>query len=457
MSKKTLDPKLQAVVTGLQNKVTSDPQVKNYIAQTSALTSANPGAAKDIMAQRSRDLTALVKSKGYLPQDGQYTLDPSNGNMIRHGGWAGLSKKQKAIIIAAAAATGVGAGAALAAGGGAAAAGAGGAGASGLGGGIGVTSGLGGLGTIGTTVAAPTVAGAGLGAGSAAATGLGTKMATGAIKGGAQGALTGGGWKGALMSAGLGAATGGMGGAGGAAAGGGTKAMLANAAKAGLSKYMTPGTVGSVAGGLAAGAEKGRGQENLANQNTANFLQNESQQREAALMNRGGLDLQQRKFSQDSESNAYKKAMQSALGMNMKDVTLQRPEGIPMFEYQGGARPSAFGAEGKAASEQMNKLAMQKLMSGEKFDTLPAYAGTNAPEFKKPGFWENALGTAGMVGNAMEGVNAQGKQDAYQAKIMAALEAMSQQRTPGLQEPGATPGVPPPQPRRPLEPLPPNM
>lgn len=112
MSKKTLDPQVQAAVDALQAKVYADPQIRAYINDTLAMTHNDPNsdANKSLMSQRSATLTQMVQAKGYLPQGmGNYTLDPSNGNMIRHGGWAGLSGAEKATIIAvAAAATGVG-------------------------------------------------------------------------------------------------------------------------------------------------------------------------------------------------------------------------------------------------------------------------------------------------------------------------------------------------------------
>lgn len=167
MSKKTLDPQVQQAVDALQAKVYADPQIRAYINQTLAMTGADPSsnANKALMSQRSDTLTQMVKAKGYLPQGmGNYTLDPSNGNMVRHGGWAGLSGTEKALIIAAAAAaTGVGA---LGLAGAFGATAAGGAGATTAG------SGIAGL-------AAPTVAAGagGVGAGTAGAVSAGTGFA----------------------------------------------------------------------------------------------------------------------------------------------------------------------------------------------------------------------------------------------------------------------------------------
>lgn len=184
MSKKTLDPQLQAAVDSLQSKVYADPQLAAYIADTMRLVGNNPtsNANKQLMSQRSAQMTQMVKAKGLLPKDGQYTLDPATGHLVRHGGWAGLSGLEKTAIIAAAAATGVGGAAALGALGGGAAAASGAAGASSIAPTVAGGAGIAGLATPGA------VAGVGgLGAGTAAGTvaggtgiaGLLTKVGTG--------------------------------------------------------------------------------------------------------------------------------------------------------------------------------------------------------------------------------------------------------------------------------------
>lgn len=190
MSKKTLDPQVQAAVDALQSKVSTDPQIRAFIAQTMQLTGADPNsdANKALMSQRSAQLTQLVKAKGLLPTNGQYTLDPSNGNLVRHGGWAGLSGLEKTAFIAAAAATGVGGAAALGAfGGGAAAAGAGAASAPTVAGGAGIA----GLATPGVTAGLGT-AGAGAGIAGLSSRILGGISDVSKLTGGVDSALNGG-------------------------------------------------------------------------------------------------------------------------------------------------------------------------------------------------------------------------------------------------------------------------
>lgn len=237
--------------------------------------------------------------------------------------------------------------------------------------------------------------------------------------------VSGGSWKDAALSGAIGGATGaipGMGGVGGKVTGGLTS-TLANVGK-GLLK--DPNTYASIAGGLAGGMEKGRQAENVGKLQTADFKAQQAAQREAALMNRAGLDLKQRDFAQGSQNNAYKNALLSSMAMNMKDVSANRPKGIPTIAFSGGMRPSAIGPEGRAAAATMNKKSLASLVGGEQFDKMPAYAGVDAPEYKNPGFWENALGVTGMVGKQVAGQQDAARQNEFQNKILAQIEKLNQ-------------------------------
>jgi len=180
-----------------------------------------------------------------------------------------------------------------------------------------------------------------------------------------------------------------------------------------------------VAGGIAGGMSKGRADENQAAQQSAQLGLQESKNAEDALMNRQGLDLRQRQFGQDSESDSFRKALQGALTMNMRDVTANRPEGIPTIAFGGGGRPSAIGQEGRDAGALLNSKAMQKLIGGEKFDELPPIERMQSPEFKGAGFWENLMGGAGAVGKGLSGAQALNSQSGFQQQIQKMIEELS--------------------------------
>jgi hypothetical protein len=179
--------------------------------------------------------------------------------------------------------------------------------------------------------------------------------------------------------------------------------------------------------GLAAGTQKGREAENVARQDEGLFKLREARNAEDALQERAGLDLKQREFAQGSRKENYDLARRAALGKNMKDVTVGGvPKGVTPIKFMGGSRPSAFGAEGRAASDEMYRQAMAGLMGGEKFDKMPAIERIGAPEFKGAGVMENILGAGAMAGSAINDYGAAKEQRSFQDRIAQAIEALSQ-------------------------------
>lgn len=199
-------------------------------------------------------------------------------------------------------------------------------------------------------------------------------------------------------------------------------------------------TILSSLGALGGGKQKGREAENAAAGDAAAFQLREREGAEAAHMGRANLDLEQRQFGIGSQNNAYQNALRSALAKNMQDVSIQGAEGIPVVNFAGGARPSALGVEGREAAGLMHRKAMESLLNGEKFDQLPPIERTAAPTFKKPGFWENALGLAGMVGRGIEGYQDNQQQQSNTASIIKAIAELNQPKLPGQQMP--LPGMP---------------
>lgn len=128
------DPDIQRAISGVWGSTPVDQRPSDT---PKHLEKANDAASKQI--------SQILKNKGIALPDRTF-INPRTGALEGHRGWSGLSGLQKAAIIAAAGATGIGGAAALGAFGGGAAAGAGAAGAgtggAGAMGGLGVTSGL---------------------------------------------------------------------------------------------------------------------------------------------------------------------------------------------------------------------------------------------------------------------------------------------------------------------------
>jgi len=161
-------------------------------------------------------------------------------------------------------------------------------------------------------------------------------------------------------------------------------------------------TAGSIAGAVAQGREAGRDKETAINSDQDKTRLLADRNYEDALIARGGLDLDQRENTRDAQTDAYLKAMKSALAMNMRDASFNRPKGVADIHLGGGARPSAIGAEGKAAAELMNRQAMDALMNGEQYDTLPELQRSTVTEAPKGSWVDTVLGAAGVAGQAMD-------------------------------------------------------
>lgn len=370
--------------------IANDPDVQAEIRRVwgdtplNARPSDTPKELEKANAQASKNITAILKRKGIdLPE--RTFVNPRTGSIEGHRGWSGLNGVQKAAIIAAVAATGVGA-AALAAGGGAAAAGGAAAGSAGsgagagAGAGIGVTTGLGGLGTIGTTVPVGTAAG----------TSLGTGALTSAAVNAAKTKLQGGSWKDAAISAGTGALTGGAG-----------MGSWADIAKSLAKDPDTYKAIGSTVAGMGRAAAENRGEQTAINMNRDRIgLQARANFNDAELQ-RAKLMMEQQAQQREAETLAYRNALKSALAMNMTDASFDRPQGIPVLRFNGGARPSAIGQQGRDAAGLMNNIAMRRLMEPEKtyeMSPLEEFQQSDVPE---AGFWEKIAGPVSLGATAI--------------------------------------------------------
>lgn len=178
------------------------------------------------------------------------------------------------------------------------------------------------------------------------------------------------------------------------------------------------GTIGGMARAGAEGREKGRFNE-------------------MGLYNaRNNADLAQRRFAEESQSDAYKKAMLGALGMNVQDAHFNRPAGVPDTGMTGGLRPSALGTQGRAAAGVLNGQAMKRLTDGEHFDKLPDYKGNAL---------DTILGTAGVLGGGIDDYKARSKADGQSSIVQQLLEqGLKDQQQPLPPAPPQAPGSPAP-------------
>ena len=156
------------------------------------------------------------------------------------------------------------------------------------------------------------------------------------------------------------------------------KDALVTAGKGFLTKEGMQGA-STIAGNIAKQKAAGREIEATLNiRNDQNRLQAHDSAQDAefqnanAVTNQQQLALQQKEFTEKALTGRYNQAMQGAAAMNMQDVKASRPKGIPNISFSGGLRPTAFGAEGKAAGAELNRQAMLRMMQGDKFDPMTA-------------------------------------------------------------------------------------
>ena len=113
--------------------------------------------------------------------------------------------------------------------------------------------------------------------------------------------------------------------------------------------------------------------------------------------NRIDYQLKQQDAARTAQTDAYNKALRSAMAMNFTPTFIDRSKfkspGIADIHFTTPAM--RLGAEGKAAAEELNRQAMLSLMNPPDKEPLPTYT---APELSTPteaGFWEKLAGPVG--------------------------------------------------------------
>lgn len=190
----------------------------------------------------------------------------------------------------------------------------------------------------------------------------------------------------------------GGGGAGGAAGGAGATGTFGGLPVGTLASAPTTGMVG-LGGGAAAGgggamstlgklgsygqtASKLFG--NMAGQSADAQMSNallKNQQygtQQNAEMNAGALDLNRKRFDEDSEASRMKRALIGQLLGNMQDVNVSVP-GITPANISGGLRPSALGDLGRSLSGEMSTRAADQARAGNTYQGGNVLTPPNTP------------------------------------------------------------------------------
>lgn len=156
---------------------------------------------------------------------------------------------------------------------------------------------------------------------------------------------------------------------------------------------------GSAIGAMGGAASANRGEQDKMNLSRDQLAIQEAGRYENSLQNRARLELDQRSQADAERKQAFADALRSALAMNMQDAKFDRSgfkTPVANISFSGGARPSAIGAQGRDAGAMMNNSALQRLMSPEPMQELPAAERVKASEPSKASFWEKLAGPLGM-------------------------------------------------------------
>jgi hypothetical protein len=174
-------------------------------------------------------------------------------------------------------------------------------------------------------------------------------------------------------------------------------------------------TGGEVAGKIAAGRAQGRAAENLGSQAQDRTAIERYQAEQLARLAAANLTESATKdradrFLTDAETRARQVGLGDVMA-NVQDVHLGGlPSYIPHMSFSGGLRPSALGANARAAGQNLSRMALEAQLSGADIPNLPDVSGLGgaAPELtplQQSGKLDtllSMLGYAGMGAGAIE-------------------------------------------------------
>ena len=145
-------------------------------------------------------------------------------------------------------------------------------------------------------------------------------------------------------------------------------------------------------------------------QNAAQFQQGQNSQAIAqnnaqnnVMLQMAQMELLRKQFEQASRQTNARQAAQGGVMANVQDVSIQRPSHITNIPISGGMRPSAMGANGRAAGQAMSNQALASLLEGQSFMPLNPQAPVDVNAgMPKESALDKILGVAGGIGGAMQ-------------------------------------------------------
>jgi hypothetical protein len=159
---------------------------------------------------------------------------------------------------------------------------------------------------------------------------------------------------------------------------------------------------GQAVGALGQSMTQNRGMQTAANQQRDALGIQAQNSYQNALLNRAQLELAQKQDQRTAQSDAYQKALRSAVLLNWSPVA--RPSGVANISFV----PNV-GSEGRSAAETLNRQAQMALLNGEDLSPLPTidkYQVTATPQPSTLEKLTNVLGPgltlAGILGGKLK-------------------------------------------------------
>ena len=164
------------------------------------------------------------------------------------------------------------------------------------------------------------------------------------------------------------------------------------------------GDIAEVASALGSGRAQGRTAENITQ---GQYDQNRiaaSRMMEDALMNRAGLDLQQRQFGLQAPKQRASNAVQGDILANVQDAQVQGPivgTGGRVPTITGGLRPSLLSPNTRQLGTTLSRDALLQQMQGDRFAPLPPVSIPQITPPKQAGAFDKILGGIGLGGGLL--------------------------------------------------------
>lgn len=166
---------------------------------------------------------------------------------------------------------------------------------------------------------------------------------------------------------------------------------------------MIGSALGSIFGKSAGSKSDQRQQENMALAQQNRTLADLYGTQQAAQFAQGNQDLARKQFSEQARGGRTKQAVIGDILGRLQDVNVSVP-GIKTAQVTGGLRPSAMGETSKAASAELAKQALLKLMGGDTFEGGNLLPAPQLAGMQQPSGLEKFLNIAGLVGSGIGGI-----------------------------------------------------